>query len=208
MSRLPDALGEGHVSEVPNAELDVGILAGDQRAIGRWHDRIGPVVRRVLHRKGIRDEEAEEIFDDVFVSTIRHAVTITPLGSGLRPYIMGAVRRKIADHFEATKTRVETVPLRDDDDAEAETPGQPDPVAAVAIARSAAATTTSVSAAVQRLQNCLDKVEPGVRRLAELWMDESTDDEIAEALGIAKTSVRKYVQRMKAALQQCIEGED
>jgi RNA polymerase sigma factor (sigma-70 family) len=208
MSRPPDALGEGHVDAVPDAELHVGILAGDQGAIGRWHDRIAPVVRRVLHRKGITNEEAEEIFDDVFVSTIRHAATITPLGSGLRPYIMGAVRRKIADHFEASKTRVETVPLRDDDDAEAETTGRPDPVATVAIARSAVATATDASPAVRRLQDCLEKVTPGVRRLAELWMDESTDDEIAEALGIAKTSVRKYVQRMKAALQQCIEGKD
>ena len=107
MSRLPDALGEGHMDEPTDAELHVGILAGDQGSIRRWHDRVMPVVRRVLRRKGIPDEDAEEIFDDVFVSTIRHAVTITPLGSGLRPYIMGAAWRKIADHFEAAKTKVE-----------------------------------------------------------------------------------------------------
>jgi RNA polymerase sigma factor (sigma-70 family) len=206
MSRLPDAPGEGHVDEPTDAELHVGILAGDEGAMRRWHDRVMPVVRRVLRRKGIPDEDAEEIFDDVFVSTIRHAVTITPLGSGLRPYILGAAWRKIADHFEAAKARVETVPLRDDD-ASAEAPGLRDPVAAVAIARSVHVT-IDVSPAARRLQECLERVKPGVRRLAELWMDESTDHEIAEALGIAKTSVRKYVQRMKAALQRCIEGKD
>lgn len=195
------------MDEPTDGELHVGILAGDQSATGRWHDRVGPIVRRQLRRKGIPDQDAEEIFDDVFVSTIRHAASITPLGSGLRPYIMGATWRKVADHYEAAKKNPDTVPLRDDDEDEAHTPGHKDPVAAAAIARSATAA-TGTSAAVRRLQDCLEKVRPGVRRLAELWMDESTEDEIAQALRIATTSVRKYVQRMKAALQQCIEGKD
>lgn len=197
------------MTEPTDAELHVGILAGDQGAVARWHDRVAPSVRGLLRRKGIPDQDAEEIFDDVFVSTIRRAATITPLGSGLRRYIVGAAAHKIADHYEKASRRAETLPLRDEDAEPDETiaPGRRDPVVAAAIARSTPVA-TSVSPAVRRLRDCLEKVRPGVRRLAEMWMDNATEDEIADALRIAKTSVRKYVQRMKAALQGCIEGKD
>jgi DNA-directed RNA polymerase specialized sigma24 family protein len=198
------------MTEPTEAQLHARILAGDQVAMAIWHNRVAPRVRGLLRAKGVPDNDSEEIFDDVFVSTVRHAARIGPQGSGLTTYILGAAWKRVAEYYEKTKRAVETVPIREEEDdvQEASSPTYGDPVAWAAIARAVPAV-QQPSPVVERLRKCLDEARPGVRRLAELWMENATEDEVARALGIAATSVRKYVQRMKLALQQCMEkGEE
>lgn len=188
-----------------DADLHIGILAQDETAIETWHARIAPRVRGLLRAKGIPDQDAEEIFDDVFVSTVAHAGSIQPLGSGLTRYIFKAASNQIAEHYEGATKRVETLPLRehDADTGEAHATRSRAPVAQVAIARSMPAA-PKLSRRAALLRECLEQAAPGVRRVAELVMERLPEDEIAARLRIAPVSVRQYMRRMRLALRECL----
>lgn len=188
-----------------DAQLHVGILAGDETAIGAWHARIAPRIRGWLRVKGIPDQDAEEIFDDVFISTVAHAARITPIGSGLTRYIFRAASNQIAEYYEGLKTRVGTLPLqeRDTDADEAQSSSHADPVAQAAVAQ-LAPSEPRLSPRAQLVLECLEEVAPGVRRVAELVMERLPEEEIAARLHIAPVSVRQYLRRMRLAFMDCL----
>lgn len=162
------------------------IILLDPEAIAAWQDRIAPQLLGWLRRRGVLDTEAEEIWNDVLLATVRAAPGLHPRGASLRRYAYGVARRQQADRYR--RPRLDTAVLADDTRA-VRPPAPPDPVRIAA------------------LRGCLDRASPQHRLIVEL-MDAGADTaEIAQVLGIAPGSVYQVWRRAKAALRACMEGE-
>jgi DNA-directed RNA polymerase specialized sigma24 family protein len=181
--------------EPSDAELHARILARDQEAFSLWESRTAPAVLRMLQKRGLPSEDAEEVWNDTLAVTWGRALReppIEPLGEGLRRFAFGVARRLIAKRLGARSRQVQTVPL-DDRDQDVRT-GEFDPV-------------SRPSKLVHALRRCLEMVDERVRIIVSMVMINAEPDEIASAIGISAVSVSKYVQRAKATLRRCIEGE-
>jgi len=167
-------------------ELHERIILLDSEAIAAWQDRTAPLVLGWLRRRGVASAEAEEIWNDVLLATVRAAPGLHPRGPSLRRYAFGVARRQQADRFR--RPRVETTPIADDLAARGHRAGVD-------------------ARRVHALRRCIDQASAQHRLIVEL-MDAGADTaEIADVLGIAPGSVYQVWRRAKAALRTCMEGE-
>ncbi len=194
MSRPDHVLGG--MTESSETELHALIVARDEGAFAEWERRTAPRVLRMLIARGASVEDAEEIWNETLSITWARAVAPLPLepaGEGLRRYAFGAARRVLAGRIRSGSREVQTVALDERDQL-----GTPD-------FRTAAS--RQPSKRVYALRRCMEMIEERWRVILEMVMIHADAAEIADAVGIAQSSVRKYVQRAKSVIRACIEGE-
>lgn len=178
-----------------DAEVHARILAGDERALEIWQDRVRPGVLAMLGKTGLGADETEELWNETLEAVwgrVGRTPPIMPLGEGLRRYTFGVARRRAAHRWADARRRVDTVPLTERD-AQRQTPGGPGLV--------------QPSRLVHAFRRCMEMVPERVRRTVEYRLIEATDEDIATALGIKRSSVSQTVARAIARIEQCIRAE-
>lgn len=140
-----------------------------------------------LRRRGVPPADAEEIWNDALLSTVRAAPGLLPRGVSLRRYCFGVARRRLADRLR--RPRVETTTLSGDAAEQATRPAPVD------------------QRRVDALKECVREASPQHRLIVELKEEGASTDEIAGVLRIAVGSVYQVWRRAKLALRECIEGK-
>lgn len=178
-----------------DAELHAAIIAGKEDAVAEFERRYRtPFIARAVH-KGLSPEDAEDAYQEVFLSTIQRAATLQgPLGLSLRKYASMAMRFQIAEHHRALPGELSLDDLGQRE-KEAGREARPPAVASQASDR--------VRAAVRR---CLDLLREGHRVVLELlFYDQMSPEAIAETVGVARNSVYKTKTRALQQIRPCLE---
>jgi len=173
-------------------ELHALILVGDEGALAEWEEGVRPDVLSMLAKKGCSPEDAEEIWRDAVIATwlrVQKETPLTPPGESLRRYAFGTAVRRNADRLDRQSRSIAASSLFDETD---------EPIDSER--------TSPESAMVGKLRDCLEAADQRVRLIAGLLMEQLSRQELASALGIAETSVGKYVQRTKKKLADCLEA--
>ena len=177
------------MAEETDARLHARIIAGDQAALAQWQERhVGSVMRMLLGR-GLSLHDAEEVWNDAFLSTVKAAARLLPLGESMRRYVFKAALLQAATRFREEQKRVKAEPLED----------TMQPVAL-------ADPSEQLSPMAQKLRACIDAAGERVRILANLLLSGADTLQIAAVLEVKRNSVAKLKERTLLALRRCIEG--
>jgi RNA polymerase sigma-70 factor, ECF subfamily len=182
-------------NEPTDAQIHARILAGDADALAVWQDRTRPAIVSYAEKHGATPEEAEEMWNDVFLATWKRALReppIDPPGEGLRRYAFRVAMNRVARRYEQRNRQVPTTRLSDRD---MELP-------ALADARD-----ERLSPLIIALRQCLERADERIRKAYELSLQEAPDSEIAEVLGIRPASVRPTLWRADRHMRKCIEEQ-
>ncbi len=194
MSRSDHVHREG-MDNLSDADLHALIIARDERAFAEWERRTAPDVFRMIRGRGLSDEDSEEIWNNALLRVWDRALSdppLEPVGEGLRRYAFGVASRQVAGRFRDRSRQVATVPLDDREKEPSTGLWLPD---------------RRPTKALRALRRCMEMIEERWRIVLEMVKIEAGPDAIAAALGIGKGSVRKYIQRAKAAIRHCVEVE-
>jgi len=178
-----------------DAELHAAIVAGKEDAVAEFERRYRtPFIARAVH-KGLSPEDAEDAYQEVFLSTIQRAASLEgPLGLSLRQYASMAMRFQIAEHHRALPRDLSLDDLGDrekDAGREAHLPA------------AASQTSDRVRAAIRR---CLDLLREGHRVVLELlFYDQMSPEAVADTVGVARNSVYKTKTRALQHIRPCLE---
>lgn len=159
-----------------------------------FHDRYQARVVASVRRMGLPTEDAEEVWDDAFTSTIMRLASraIEPLGEGLRRYLFGAARRRAATVLTERGQEPPALFLED--------------LSVLRVPEPAPETSGPPSPQLVRLQDCLERAPSRHRIVAGLLLSSATADELAATLKIGKRSVYVIKARTLKWLKDCVEG--
>ncbi len=168
-------------------DLHLRIIAGDPDGLAAFEAAMRPQVRGMLRRKGLFDEDADEVWNDAFLAGIHRAPSIKPLGTGLRTFVLDVAHNKAVDLIRRAAARP-VLPLD---------PVQADPPASriVSDPRKAA-----------WVRDCVQAARPAYAAVIEMTARGMTASEIAVALGKSEGSVAKLRSRAKAWFANCLKG--
>ncbi len=181
--------------ELTDAELHVRIIRMDAEALRTWHDRYRTRLTLSAQRMGLSPEDAEEVWDDAFLATLKRLAhqPIEPLGGGLRRYLFGVVRRRAADRLRRLGRDPILTSLSD--------------LRAGSVA-SPTARHVGDEEEVVRLRECIERAPERHRLVASAVLSSASAEEIGELLGIGKRSVYVIVKRTLTWLGDCVsKGE-
>ena len=180
---------------VDDAELLSRAQAGDRRAFADLYDRhVRPVYWQaysVVHDPG----EAEEVTQDVFVTTWRRIRSITPVDGSLLPWLLVTARYTALNAYRRASRR-QSVAL--DDDA---------PQGSAELRLSAAGDSQverEIEAAQVRaeIDKAVASLAPNDRRLYELCVEgDRTYEQAARELGVTHAVVRNRLHRLRTRLR-------
>jgi RNA polymerase sigma factor (sigma-70 family) len=191
-------MGGGPVQELTDAELHHRIIDADEEAIAIWHDRTIGGVMKMLARKGLSPEDAEDVWNEACFETIARAGKLTPLGESLRPYVYQVAKNLSARLFQK---RLAT-PTTSLDALEERTQGRGFGRGEVR----KVAGTDRPSEPVLRLRDCLERAPEKDQLVAKLLMENASAAEIALVLEVSVDNAYQIKRRTLARLRECIEG--
>jgi RNA polymerase sigma factor (sigma-70 family) len=169
-----------------DAMLHAAIIACEENAVAEFEQRYrkGFITRGLC--RGLTAEDAEDAWQEVFLSTIDRAATLTgPLGLSLRQYASRAMGNQIADHHRGRRSNISL------DEVAADPPSERPPV------------NERIRAAVKR---CLERVADNHRVLLEaLFVEEVPPDILAETLAVPRNTIYKRKSRAFAEIRPCLE---
>jgi len=168
-------------------ELHERINLLDSDAVAAWQARHAAVLLGWLRRRGVATADAEEIWNDALLATVRAAPGLLPRGVSLRRYAFGVARRQLADRLR--RPRVDTTTMTGDVADQALRPAPVD------------------QRRVNALKECVREASPQHRLIVELKGEGASTDEMAGVLRIDAGSVYQVWRRAKLALRECIEGK-
>lgn len=175
------------MNEADLADLHLRIIAGDPDGLAAFEAAMRPLVRGMLRRKGLPDEDADEVWNDAFLAGINRAPFIEPLGTGLRNFVLGVAHNKGVDLIRRAVARPD-VPL--------------DP----ALADPPPSRTASDQRKKERVRDCVQTARPAYAAVMEMAARGMTASEIAAVLGKSEASVAKQRSRAKAWFANCLKG--
>ncbi len=79
--------------------LHIRIIAGDNTALPEFEAAMRPLVRGYLRRKGLSDEDADEVWNDTFLIGIGAGVVLEPVGVGLRKFVLRVAHNAAVDRI-------------------------------------------------------------------------------------------------------------
>ena len=188
------------IEDPANAEL-VALLAAcakrDHSAFSRLYSRTSSKLFGVALRILRREDWAEEVLQDCYVSIWNHSASYSSGVATPMTWMMSIVRNRSLDRVRRPRLEVSGEAQDDTDDsvidrAESNTPGPLDQLTAKLDARA--------------LSDCLARLEPKQRQAVALaFYDGLSHSELAahmrEPLGTVKTWVRRGLTRLKECLQ-------
>jgi RNA polymerase sigma factor (sigma-70 family) len=177
-----------------DAELHAGIIAGKEEAVAEFEQRYRePFIARGV-RKGLSTEDAEDAYQEVFLSTIERAATLEgPLGLSLRKYASTAMRYRIAEYHRGrpSEASLDELAERNKDSSVGARPAPPGNAS------------EEIRAAVRR---CLDGLRESYRVILELlFYDQVPADSVADSLGVARNTVYQTKGRALEQIRPCLE---
>jgi RNA polymerase sigma-70 factor (ECF subfamily) len=163
---------------------------GDRSALRRLYDeeagRLIAVALRIVRRR----ELAEDVVHDAFIAIWQRAATFDPAIGSARAWIYTVVRNRALNALRDGK--------REDlsDAADAGQEPAPDSIISDAVER---------LASESRLRGCLERLEPEKRDCVLLsYVTGFSHAEISDRLGVPLGTVKSWVKRGLAALQECM----
>ncbi|NEA98368.1 sigma-70 family RNA polymerase sigma factor [Streptomyces sp. SID13726] len=105
----PGAAAEASGWTVPDEELALGLVAGDEECLAVAYHRWSPLVHTLARRSLGDAKEAEDVTQQVFIGVWRGRRGYRPERGTLAGWIVGITRRKIADALLARTRRFELV---------------------------------------------------------------------------------------------------
>ncbi|HKC45433.1 MAG TPA: sigma-70 family RNA polymerase sigma factor [Burkholderiales bacterium] len=178
------------------AELLEACARQDRAAFAQLYQATAAKLFGVAVRILRRDDWAEEVLQDCFVSIWSHAGSYSPGLSAPMTWMTSIVRNRCLDWLRRPK--VEVVLQREDEDAE-------DPIEAVPSDEPGPLDQLARSADAKALADCLARLEAKQRQAIMLaFYDGLSHSELAshmrQPLGTVKTWVRRGLERLKACL--------
>lgn len=171
--------------------LLVAVAQGDRQAFEAVYQlaagRLFAICLHVLRDRG----DAEEVLQDVFISVWHKAAQFDRSRAAAMTWLSMMARNRAIDRLRASPPRA----LEDADVAEELPDAAPQPAVAAEQASDR-----------QRLQHCLDALEPRRRALIRLaFLDGASYDELARRIGSPLGSVKSWIRRGLGQLRVCLE---
>lgn len=180
-----DAARRAHLNQVM-----LRVARGDQAAFAELYrltsSRVFGIVIRMLHDQG----EAEDLLQEVYTTAWRRADTFDPARGGAMTWLITLARNRAIDrmrqHREAPLDEEQVLDLPDDD---------PTPAALA-----------EASQERQRLERCLERLEPPQRRaVREAFFSGATYAELAARLRVPLGTLKSWIRRSLIQLKVCLE---
>ena len=180
-------------------ELDALMLragAGDEAAYRRYYDLTAPALLAFLLRM-LRDRfQAEDVLQESMVIAWNKAGDFDPARAAAKTWITTIARRRALDQLRSRKRRDEV--LHDDATSIREVFGQDQPVAANA---------PESNATVNRLAICFGRLNQDAAACIQFaYLDGLTFAEIAARIDRSLSTVKSWVRRGMAKLQECMQA--
>lgn len=173
----------------PDALL-VATAGGDQQAFARLYRLAAAKLFGLLVRILRREDWAEEVLQEVFVSVWRHAGDFTPSRGAAWPWLLQIARNRALDRWR----RASQDATDPDADLEAIPDGSPPVDAQLARDRDA-----------RRLHGCLERLVARQRECVELaYFEGLSHSQLAERLSVPIGSVKTWIRRGLLVLRECL----
>ncbi|ABB05638.1 sigma-70 family RNA polymerase sigma factor [Burkholderia lata] len=180
-----DAARRAHLNQVM-----LQVARGDQAAFAELYrltsSRVFGIVIRMLHDQG----EAEDLLQEVYATAWRRADTFDPVRGGAMTWLIALARNRTIDRLRQHRE----VPL--DEEQVLDLPDEAPTPAALAEA----------SQERQRLERCLEWLEPPQRRaVREAFFSGATYSELAVRLRVPLGTMKSWIRRSLMQLKECLE---
>jgi RNA polymerase sigma factor (sigma-70 family) len=182
------------VAELSDDDLAKGMVKGDEACLSEIYRRWGVLVHSVVTRSLGDAEEAKDVTQQIFVGAWRGRATYTPERGGLRGWIMGITRKKIADALTQRSRRRRDVEAIAAKSPSGEAGTEPDPGSVVE--------QLHVIAELSRLP----QPQQSILRMA--FYEDLTQAQIAERTGLALGTVKSHTRRGLIRLKRRLEVDD
>lgn len=180
-------------SEIPDAVLMSRVASGDERALGTLYDRHASLVFTLASGIIGRDDDAEEVTEDVFIQIWSAADRFDQERGSLKSYLVTMTRSRALDRLRSQKRRRSAYDRAAvGDTGVAAGPGEPEPTDRRA----------EQSEVRGRVSEALDILNEDQRRAIELaYFEGLTQSQIAERLGqplgTVKTRIRDGMIKLR-----------
>jgi RNA polymerase sigma factor (sigma-70 family) len=176
--------------ELDETEIHERIIAQDPGAIAAWQEAIMPrVMRNLRYQRGLSEEDAEEVWNDVLLAVVNEAPKLVVDGSSLRKFAFVVARNKAADKWRRDHHR-DDASLDVDSAYESLTKPQSKPD----------------ERRIKALLDCLEGLKPKYRLILDLQQHGYSASEMVPALGIKVSSVSQTLKRAKDMMAECVTG--
>jgi RNA polymerase sigma-70 factor, ECF subfamily len=193
-SRLQDGLLMGVASPAERDELNRLLIAtgrNDQKAFAELYKRTSSklfgVCLRMLHDRG----EAEEVLQETYTTVWRRAASFDAEKASAITWLITLSRNKAIDRLRQHREELLDDPSRLDEAVD----GQPTPAA-----------DAETRQEYQRLQHCLDELEPQQRdSVREAFFTGATYNELATRCMVPLGTMKSWIRRSLMQLRTCLD---
>lgn len=172
--------------------IHIGVIARDHESLVAFEAHLRSRAIRGARRVGLAEEDAEEIWQDVFLSVIERAANLKPLGQSLVNYTLASVHNATVDRVRA-RARREDVSIE-----------VSDPDADWCLLGSGASEVSDEVA--EALHRCLEALGLARSRVVEMIARGLTAGEVGRLIDKSPSAVAKIWQRGRDFLKQCLGG--
>lgn len=170
----------------------IRVAAGDQRAFAELYQRTSAKLFGVCLRMLVDRGEAEEVLQETYTTVWRRAESFDAKRSSAITWLMALARNKAIDRL---RQRHENMPHHAID-LEHLADEQPGP-----------ATQAEASQEYQRLQHCLDALEPKQQQsVRAAFFSGSTYNELAARCNVPLGTMKSWIRRGLLQLRTCLEA--
>jgi RNA polymerase sigma-70 factor, ECF subfamily len=179
-----------------------GVARGDEHALARVYERTCAHLLGVAQRILGRQQVAEDVLQDAFVSVWKNAGSYDAKVSQPMTWLITIVRNRALDVLRAEGRRSETTLETDADDE-----GGAGGVLATLTTGESALDLFATATESMQIRQCMEGLEPACRQgLALAYYQGLSHSEVAEQMGSPLGSVKTWIRRGLAQLKSCLEG--
>lgn len=172
--------------------IHVGVIARDHDSLVAFEAHLRSRAIGRARRVGLPDEDAEEVWQDVFVSVVERATNLEPLGQSLVNYTLTSVHNASVDRVRARARREDvSIDVSDPDDEWR------------LLGSGSSAISDEMAGALRR---CLETLGLARSRVVEMVARGLSAPEIAQVVDKSPAAVAKIWQRGRDFLKQCLGG--
>ncbi len=178
-------------------DLIARVALGDQAALRTLYDRTSAHLFGVILRISRRQDVAEELLQETYVSAWHNAAGYSPGHGQPMTWLISIARNKALDQVRSATARRETELPRDEDGVERDLPDDgPQPLALLETACDALS-----------IRRCLEAADAGQRQsLALAYYHGLSHSEVAERMAAPLGTVKAWIRRGLETMKRCLEA--
>lgn len=174
------------------SRLLVRVAAGREDAFAELYRRTSAKLFGLCLRMLVDHGEAEETLQDIYTTVWRRAVSFDAMRAGAMTWMMALARNKIIDRLRQRRESAPP-PVMDLEAVVDESPGP--------------ATQAEASQEYQRLQTCLEALEPKQRQsVREAFFSGATYSELAARCQVPLGTMKSWIRRGLLQLRTCLDA--